>query len=563
MTRSQKRRRGSPRENTSSTPISSIEPTAPTRKPALEWIAVIVIVACAAVLLFWRLGAVYLWQDEANTAVLAVRMLKHGKPLAYDGVNLLSSDNFAAEDRATIGARTADPKAAVDYVIDRGDLKADSSWIFQPWGQFVAAAASIRAFGQTTLAARLPFALAAFATVLLLYWIARRATGSVWIASLSCLLLLANAYWVLHGRQARYYALSSLFLMLTVLAYDRWQRGGRWGSPLFVAAAWGWFQVDYGTVWPVLGVMFLHALIVKRRNPGTVLISGLGLAAAIAPFVFFYQLSGRLATQSGTWADRFGQTLFNLNQFVIPAVMLATGIVVLVWRWRRLADAERRLVVVSVGLLLTLTVWVPAVAPMSFLRYVIMAAPIGCLLIAWTLVRAFGKRPALAGIAAAVVALTPWASRPLEGLAPAPVMRPGGSLVRPELTALVRGVFRTRRDPNQLVVEWLRQNAQPTDEVLINYEDVPLMYYLPNPIRGGIAAFRAEDDAKTPPRFAILRRSVGFVHWPVFQREIARYKWDMIPLNAPDVMWGNNPDPMGQIQDPGTAPDLLIARRRN
>jgi hypothetical protein len=89
------------------------------------------------------------------------------------------------------------------------------------------------------------------------------------------------------------------------------------------------------------------------------------------------------------------------------------------------------------------------------------------------------------------------------------------------------------------------------------------MYYLPNPVRGGIAAFRAEDDAKAPPRFAILRRSVAFVHWPVFQREIARYQWDMIPLNAPDVMWGNNPDPLGQIQDPDSARDLFIARRRN
>ncbi len=375
--------------------------------------------------------------------------------------------------------------------------------------------------------------------------------------------MIANAYWVLHGRQARYYALSSLFLLLTVLAYDRWQRGGRWGSLSFVTAAWGWFQVDYGTVWPVLGVMFLYALIVKRRNRTSVLITGLALAAATAPFVFFYRLSGRLSTQSGTWAERFGQNLFNLDHFVIPAVVLAAAIVVLGWRWRRLADAERRLVLVCVGVLLGLTVWVPTVAPMSFLRYVIMAAPIGCLLTAWVLVRGFGPRPALVGIAAAVMAVTPWASTPLQGLAPVPVVRPGGALVRSELAALVRNVFLTRRDPNQRVVEWLRQNAQPTDEVLINYEDLPLMYYLPNPIRGGIASFRAEDDAKTPPRFVILRRSVGFVHWPVFQREIARYRWDVIPLNAPDVMWGNNPDPLGQIQDPDSARDLFIGRRRD
>jgi hypothetical protein len=199
---------------------------------------------------------------------------------------------------------------------------------------------------------------------------------------------------------------------------------------------------------------------------------------------------------------------------------------------------------------------------MSFLRYVILAAPIGCLVMAWSIVRGFGERPALAGMAAAVLAVTPWASMPFDSLAPAPALRSGGTLVKPELTALMRGVFRRRRDPNQLVVEWLRQNAQPTDEILINYEDLPLMYYLPNPIRGGIAAFRAEDDTKTPPKFAILRRSVGFVHWPVFQREVSRYQWDPVPLHAPDVMWGNNPDPYGQIQDPNTTPDLLIARRR-
>lgn len=521
------------------------------------------IVVVAAVLLFWRLGSVYLWQDEANTAVLAVRMLKYGKPLAYDGVNLLSNDNFAAEDRVAIGTRTANPKAAVDYIIGRGDLKADTSWIFQPWGQFVVAAASIRAFGQTTLAARLPFAAAAFASVLLLYWIVRRATGSLPIAALSCLLLLANAYWILHGRQARYYALSSVFLLLTMLAYDRWLRGSRWGSVVFVAAAWGWFQVDYGTVWPALGVMFLHALIVKRRNPRDVLIPGVALAAAVAPFVFFYQMSGRLSVQSGTWQDRFGENLFNLNQFVIPVVVLVAAIVVLAAQWRRIADTERRLVIVSVGMIVALGLWVPSVAPTSFLRYVIMAAPMGCLVTAWVLVRGFGSRPVLIGITAVVLAVTPWASVPFEHLAPLPVMRPNGAFVRPELAALVRNVFRARRDPNQLVVEWLKQNAAPTDEILINYEDVPLMYYLPNPIRGGIAAFRAEDDAKAPPRFAILRRSVPFVHWPVFQREMDRYQWEPVPLKAPDLVWGNNPDPYGQIQDPDTVRDLYIVRRRD
>jgi hypothetical protein len=62
-----------------------------------------------------------------------------------------------------------------------------------------------------------------------------------------------------------------------------------------------------------------------------------------------------------------------------------------------------------------------------------------------------------------------------------------------------------------LVIEWLQKNAAPSDEILINYEDKPMMFYLPNPIRGGVSAFRVEDDAQTPARFVVLRRSVGFV----------------------------------------------------
>ena len=142
-----------------------------------------------------------------------------------------------------------------------------------------------------------------------------------------------------------------------------------------------------------------------------------------------------------------------------------------------------------------------------------------------------------------------------------PAWNQRGSGFRAELSLLGSDIFAHRPDPNRLVVDWLRQNAAPTDEILVNYEDVPLMFYLPNPIRGGIAAFRAEDDAKAPPRFAVMRRSVPFVHWPVFVREIDRYNWEPVPLKAPDLIWGNNPDPMGHFLNPSSPTDLFIARR--
>ena len=154
-----------------------------------KFIAPSILGALAAVLMLWGLSAKYLWQDEAQTAVLAQRLMRYGRPLAYDGVNLITIDQIVMEDAATIGERTGDPKAAVDYYIRRGDLKPDSTWRWQPWGQFLVEGISLKLFGATTLAARLPFALAGIVTVLLLYQFVLTRFDSPLMAWLAALLL--------------------------------------------------------------------------------------------------------------------------------------------------------------------------------------------------------------------------------------------------------------------------------------------------------------------------------------------------------------------------------------
>src|SRR5579862_1941159 len=161
--------------------------------------------ALAALLLLYHLGGRYLWQDEAQTAVLAERMLRFGRPLAYDGKNLVTIDYFPTEDQTSTGKRTVDPNAAVDYYVHRGDFKSDSTWIWHPWGQFLVEAISLKSLGRTTWAARLPFALAAIITVLLLYLFVLQEFNSSLIACLAALFLILNAFWILHCRQCRYY----------------------------------------------------------------------------------------------------------------------------------------------------------------------------------------------------------------------------------------------------------------------------------------------------------------------------------------------------------------------
>src|SRR5262249_21476415 len=215
-------------------------------------------------------------------------------------------------------------------------------------------------------------------------------------------------------------------------------------------------------------------------------------------------------------------------------------------------------VAIACAIVAALSVWVPTVAPMTFVRYVIMAAPLGALLSAWLFVRGSSARtPWAAWAGVAVVALTPWLCQPLATVL-AIWNRPTGTLLRSELGLIGTDIFGHRPDPNRIVIEWLRTNAAPTDEILVNYEDLPMMYYLPNPIRGGIVAFRAEDDRRTPPRFAIIRRTVPFTYYAVYAREVARYLWTPVPVDATDIPWGNNPDPEGHFRDRTRAANLLF-----
>src|SRR5262249_23592645 len=96
----------------------------------------------AVLFLFWGLGDKYLWEDEAYTAVLGRNMLRLGRPLTYDGKNFLAVDGVSQEDRDNngLGELTSDAQAGVHFQIALGWLRPDSSWTYQPWGSFVAAA---------------------------------------------------------------------------------------------------------------------------------------------------------------------------------------------------------------------------------------------------------------------------------------------------------------------------------------------------------------------------------------------------------------------------------------
>lgn len=527
----------------------------------MAWaVAPAIVAIVSGLLLFWKLDARYLWQDEAACAVLAQRFMETGRPLSYDGTNLITMDEFDKEDAATIGARTGSAEAAVDYFVDHGDFKTDTSWIGQPWGQFVAAGLSLELLGATTFAARLPFALAAVATLVLLFAFVRRRFDDPWMAALAVAACLGSLYWFLHVRQCRYYALSSLFLLLTVVTYVRWQDGVRYGALVFVAVAWAYFHCDFGSFWPVMGVLFLDAVIAGRRDWKRPVAVFAAVGLFVLPFVFFYELFGRLKETGYDWQDKYAMTIALVNRYQLCLAVLPV-FAWLVWRASRGgALASVRVPLLCAGIVVAQLAWMPGVSPYWFYRYVVDLTPLSALLTAFVAVRAIEALPGLvpcsagarsvATLVVAVLVLTPWPARVVEAVIPvqeryARLLPARGTWLRAEL-AVFRMELRGRApDPNRAIVELLRPRLEPGDEILVNYEDIPLMFYLPgHPIRGGIPAFRVEDRTSAP-RFAVLRQSVTVTHWDVYTREFERHRWRQLDVQAPDVTWGNSPDPLG------------------
>jgi len=109
--------------------------------------------------LFDRLGAAPLWEDEADTVMLARNILRSGLPTAWDGLTFTDND---------FGPRIAPRLFGADFVM-----------VGTPRLPYDLAAASMAVFGESPAAARLPFAADGLATVLLHFALVARATGDL------------------------------------------------------------------------------------------------------------------------------------------------------------------------------------------------------------------------------------------------------------------------------------------------------------------------------------------------------------------------------------------------
>jgi 4-amino-4-deoxy-L-arabinose transferase-like glycosyltransferase/tetratricopeptide (TPR) repeat protein len=454
----------------------------------LHW-PVAVLAGVAAFLLLTNLGRDYLWEDEGDTAVLARNILREGLPVAWDGTTFTAPD---------FGQR----------------LKFGFVMVSHPWLQYYVVAASFRLLGESPWAARLPFALAGLATIVLVYGIAASLLRNRAAAISAATLLTVSVQFLLFSRQARNYSFNALLTCLLVWQFHR--LSSKWNAALFALIAILLFHA-HAIGLAAVGALGLLTLLYPpfSRCRRWFWPAALGVALYAAPWL---AVSREGYTQNTMPLDVISRFVPRLLQFVIecasvtPLVgVLALGVILhrqhrrplprREWRGRRRRDGllmveERRLVVACAAIAVAEAVAVAVTHSRDMiwvvgLHHTPALIPLVAMVAGLLIVKVSGSRRTVWLALMLVFALTRFANAaPWTFWAETtPVRDPDGFLtfhvpatlkdrmLRTTQVLYVKSLFRPNPGVITRVTEFLRANAGPRDVVITNYEWEALYFH--------------------------------------------------------------------------------------
>ena len=483
----------------------------------------------AAVLLLANLGNGYLWQDEAETAVLARNTLAFGYPRASDGTNIVEAGPFR--------------------------YGPGQAWTYSPWLSYYLLASVFAVFGESTWVARLPFALLGFLSIYLTWRLARRLTDDVRIHRLSVALLTCSVPFLLHMRQCRYYSLTTALLLGMCLSYLTFfkQPSARRAFTLSLVLVL-LFHANFGVFVPACAALIGHQLMWGRTETRqrSWIVATMTAALTVPWAVFFYQPAFVGTISLARVADHAEYYVRITNKFLVPLAFMGLGSVALWWAKQRArplgGTPPRRPVPKEIRWFLILLVG----AHLAFLllpdqrhmRYVIPIFPVLVIGQAWWLT-AWLNRSRLVGWGMAGLMLftnvlhSPHARIPLAAFAY-------------ELTHHYTG-------PMEGIVDYLQVHGRSEDVAKIPYDDRTLMFYTNVQVERP-SRFLHE----SYPEWVIIRR--GWIPQDFFASHYfdrIQEQYERIELDAPDVYWQNREDPGSHhfrtVQD---APRVVIYRKK-
>lgn len=521
-----------------------------------------VLVVAGLVLLLTNLGNIYLWQDEAETALLSQRLGTYGLPLALDGRNLIRQAPM-------------DIQYTADYV-----------WVYHPWLPFYFTSLSFELFGSTTFAARLPYALAGLATILLLYYSVRRHFHDQRLALLSSTLLLLCIPFLLHARQCKYFPFAALFTVAVLDAYLRLWRPrhpgeAQWALPYFILAGFCLFQSNFGAFLPLFAALGLHLIL---GHPTGAQVKRMALAVAVigvfvAPWAVYLQTwaRGRFAFDIYRFVGHLAHYVVYITGWVLPWPLLL-ALAYLCWvRPKTLGLESREVSALSLYILVILVtlLFLSATFIWMYFSYIVQLVPLLIVIGAVTVQRIVDRSRVLGYALLALLVMTnilhvfpyalplarsfKWASlAPRRYLAETDELIAAAGRLRSDLGDYAYELTHDYDGPDEGIVLYLQAHAAPGDIVLTNYGELPVAFYTGLHIAGGLGTYRLAE--VTGPEWIINRRDGPYSD--ELARMIAEGNYVASTIPYPDILWGNRPVPeYHKFATVRGVPDVIIHRR--
>ncbi len=487
-----------------------------------------ILLAIAGVLLLANLQNGYLWQDEAETALLARNTLRFGYPRAVDGRNVIE--------------------------IPSHGYGPGESWIYSPWLPFYLLAGVFALLGESTWSARVAFALFGWVSIYLTWRVVSQLTTDRRIQRLSVALLTFSVPFLLHMRQCRYYAMTTAWVVGIAWAYlvhlDRPSRRHLIALGVLLVLL---FHTNFGTFLPILGTLILHQGIWGQRSmrrPFTIMCGW--VAGLVLPWVlFFYRPAFVGAFSLHRVVQQLTYYVRITNKYFIPLAFFM-GMALLWWLTHRAQRPPGYAAIPqsSKGWFLVMLVAVNVtfllIPDQRHMRYLIPMVPFLLIGEAFWLTGWWHRNVILRWVAV-LTALCPT----FLHVSTQPIL----------LTEFAYELTHRYVGPMEGVVGYLREHGRPHQTVKIPYDERSLMWYLDMTIEPP-SQFLQDTD----PDWIVLRRQQepllkAFVASPSFRRIETRY--ERIVLDVPDAYWQNREDPgEHHFRTMHEASRLVIYRKR-
>jgi len=492
------------------------------KKNKIEILILIVILAIASFLIFKNLGQQMLWNDEAETAVIARNILKYGYPSPWDGKNLITQQN---------GSETVQIGNAY-------------FWAWHPWLQDYLTAGSFKIFGVNNFTARLPFALAAVLSIFVLYLLVKRLFQNSSLALLSSLLLSLSVPFLLYSRQGRYYILAALFGLLVLYFYDKIikEKKGIFALALFSILLFHSNFYAAGALFLSLILFFLLYDFSKERLKKLIIAALFFLIFTVPWLYFFYN---GLHAQP-TLKMVAGNIYLYLNQFhyIFPLILLP--LLFFIWPDKKRKGKLKRKVSLLIFPILVSWIFMSFILARSdaylSLRYITYVVPLFATIFALILSWLWQKSPAIAFLVAIVFIFTNIFSLGWLGILN-PILKSAGGkqktiAAQSYLKDYLYEINHNYIGPISGIVKFLRKNIQPGDTLETNYEQESIIFYTDVKIINRVANPQSPVFKLTHSPYTadwIIKRK----YWPEIQ---IPESFQEIEIPYPDLPWDNLPE---------------------